>query len=388
MQVYKAFFKIIKKNLPEISIYIVVFLFFAVFLSSVGSNKNSEGFNQTKSKMVFINNDKDSKLIEGLKDYLNENARIVDVENNTQKLQDALFFREVEYILTVPEGFSQSLLSGNEIQLEKTTVPDSATGMYIDLMINKYLNTAKIYKKNLQNISDEQLINHIKEDLSNETHVNVNSFNSNGDSAKNYVYYFNYLSYSIFAVLILGVCAVMLVFNNSDLRRRNISSPIKLKSINFQLVLGNFSFAILSWIVMISSSFILYKEYMLTFRGFLLLLNSLIFTFAALSISFLIANVVKSRNAMSAAANVVALGSSFISGVFVPQEMLGKTVLTIASFTPTYWFIKANNDISDIARFNMENVMPIINSMLVILAFATASLSVALVIIKQKRTSA
>lgn len=388
MQVYKAFFKIIKKNLPEISIYIVVFLFFAVFLSSVGSNKNSEGFNQTKSKMVFINNDKDSKLIEGLKDYLNENARIVDVENNTQKLQDALFFREVEYILTVPEGFSQSLLSGNEIQLEKTTVPDSATGMYIDLMINKYLNTAKIYKKNLQNISDEQLINHIKEDLSNETHVNVNSFNSNKDSAKSYVYYFNYLSYSIFAVLILGVCAVMLIFNNSDLRRRNISSPIKLKSINFQLVLGNFSFAILSWIVMISSSFILYKEYMLTFRGFLLLLNSLIFTFAALSISFLIANVVKSRNAMSAAANVVALGSSFISGVFVPQEMLGKTVLTIASFTPTYWFIKANNDISDIARFNMENVMPIINSMLVILAFATASLSVALVIIKQKRTSA
>jgi len=51
---------------------------------------------------------------------------------------------------------------------------------------------------------------------------------------------------------------------------------------------------------------------------------------------------------MSAAANVFSLGSCFISGVFVPQDLMSNTVLKIASFTPNYWFVKANNSISPI----------------------------------------
>ena len=73
------------------------------------------------------------------------------------------------------------------------------------------------------------------------------------------------------------------------------------------------------WLVLISASFVMYGSYMFTTNGLLLLLNSFIFTLAALSISYLIGNLVKSRGAMSAAANVFALGTSFLSGVFVPQ---------------------------------------------------------------------
>lgn len=91
---------------------------------------------------------------------------------------------------------------------------------------------------------------------------------------------------------------------------------------------------------------------------------------------------------MSAAANVVALGCSFISGVFVPQEMLGDTVLNIASFTPTYWYIKANSAIAETVEFSFKNLTPIYTDMLIMLAFAVACIAVALVIMKQKRTSA
>jgi ABC-2 type transport system permease protein len=138
MQVYKAFFKIIHKNLPEILIYISIFLFFAVFLSSTGSNTQITGFTETKSNIVFINYDKDSKLIEGLRNYLEKNAALVDMEDDTKKLQDALFYREIEYIVKVPEGFTEGLLNGKDVYLEKTTVPDSAAGIYIDITINKY----------------------------------------------------------------------------------------------------------------------------------------------------------------------------------------------------------------------------------------------------------
>jgi ABC-2 type transport system permease protein len=41
--------------------------------------------------------------------------------------------------------------------------------------------------------------------------------------------------------------------------------------------------------------------------------------------------------------NVVALGMSFLCGVFVPQSMMGERVLRIAHFLPAYWYVRINN---------------------------------------------
>lgn len=387
MQVFNVFFKIIKKNLTEICIYISVFLFFVILASSFASGETVSGFTSTKSNIVFINHDEGSELVEGLKEFIGENANIVDIEDEEKKLQDALFFREIEYIIRVPQGFSAALFTENELKIEKTTVPDSAAGMYIDLMVNKYLNTAKLYTNHLGDVPTAQLLGYIKSDLQNETKVTINSFSSNSDENKPFVYYFNYLSYSLFGIMILGVSAVMLIFNDRDLKRRNFCSPITLKSINTQLVFGNLCFAVISWLVLIIPSFIMHKEIMLSASGLLLLLNSLVFAIAALSISFFIAHIIKSRNAMSAASNVVALGASFISGAFVPQELLGATVLRISSFTPNFWYVKTNDTIADIVDFNAKNLMPVFLNMLIVLGFAAAFLAVTVVLIKQKRTS-
>ncbi|WP_055667744.1 ABC transporter permease [Desnuesiella massiliensis] len=387
MQVYKAFFKIIYKNLSQIIIYIVVFISLAVALANTSTKAVNTNFSETKVNIVFINHDNNSRLVEGLKNYLSKNANIVNIPDDTKKLQDALFFREVEYIVKVPKGFANGLLSGEILQLEKTTVPGSTSEIYLDNIINKYLNTVKVYTSAMENLSEEQLLSYVDNDLAQKTEVKLSS--TLGEVSKNekITFYFNYLAYSLFSILILGVCSVMIVFNNTDLKKRNFCSPIKLRNMNFQMILGNFSYAVLAWFAMIFTSFIMYGSYMFTAKGMLFLLNSFIFTLVALSISFLIGNIIKSKGAMSAAANVVSLGTCFISGVFVPQALLGKTVLTIASFTPNYWYVRSNNIIVNLVNFSMENLTPIFLNMLIMLGFATAVLSVALVVIKQKRMS-
>lgn len=40
--------------------------------------------------------------------------------------------------------------------------------------------------------------------------------------------------------------------------------------------------------------------------------------------------------------NTFILGSSFIGGVFVPSEILPDVVNKVASFTPTYWYVRNN----------------------------------------------
>lgn len=123
----------------------------------------------------------------------------------------------------------------------------------------------------------------------------------------------------------------------------------------------------------------------MSYNGLWLWLNGLVFTIAVLSISYLVGLLTKNRNAQSAIANVVSLGFSFLSGAFVPQELLSDKVLTIASFNPTYWYVKANNAIGKLSNFNFDNLSSILIYMLIELGFAIAIFSVALVISKQKR---
>lgn len=387
MQVYKAFFKIILKNLNQIMIYIVVFISLAITLANTNSKPVNTSFTDTKINVAFINNDTDSVFVKGFKSYLGNNVNFVDIPDETQKLQDALFFRQAEYIVRVPKGFTEGILKGNTVQLEKTIVPGSTSSIYIDSIINKYLNTAKLYTESMENLSQEQLVSYINKDLALKTDVNLKTSADESSNNEKRAYYFNYMAYALFSVLILGVSSVMIVFNNTDLKKRNLCSPIKLRSMNFQMILGNLSFAVITWLIMILASFIMYRGYMFSAKGLLFLLNSLIFTCAALSISYLIGNIIKSKTAMSAAANVVSLGSCFISGVFVPQALLGKNVLRIASFTPNYWYVKSNNSIVNMTNFDMQNLAPIFLNMLVIIGFAVALLAVTLVVIKQRRVS-
>lgn len=386
MQVYKAFCKIINRIKGLLLLYIGIFLFFAVFLSSIGGSQVS-GFAETKCSIAVINEDAGGAASRGLVEYLGQKASIADIEDDQEKLQDALFFRDIEYILRIPEGFSEGLLNGEKMLIQKTAVPDSTSAVYLDMLVNKYINTFALYAANTDLDASEITVN-TAADLEKETSVEMGEYEKKSTAAENCTLYFNYLAYSSFAILVLGLGEVIQIFNQTDLKRRNQCSPTRLRSMNMQILFGCLSLAFLTWLFLIVTSFIKYTDFMLTINGALMLANSFTFVVAALSISFLIANLLKSRNALSAAANVVTLGSCFISGVFVPQELLGDKVLTIASFTPTYWFVRNNSAIAGLIGRSYEDVLPILLNMLIILGFAAASLAISLVIIKQRRVSA
>lgn len=388
MQVYKAYFKIIKKNIGQLSIYLIIFLLFAIIFGKVSTSPKDTDFESTKVNISIINKDENSKLISGLTDYLKENANIVDVGTSKEDLQDALFFREAEYIITIPKGFTKEILKGNkDINIEKTVIPNSTSEIYMDNLINRYLNTVKMYTSTIDNISQAKLVSNVNKDLSHTTDVKIKTYDNDYSNNASCANYYNFFAYSMFAILILGISLVMISFNNKDLKRRNLASSLSMKNMNIQMVFANITYAVVVWFVMIIASFIMFKNYMFTINGLLSLLNSFVFTLAALSISILISNLVTSRNALSAVVNVIALGSCFISGVFVPQQYLGDTVLSIAKFNPTYWYVKANDDIAILVNYSNENMRPIFMSMIIVLGFALAVYAVTLVVIKQKRLS-
>ncbi len=95
-------------------IYIVVFL--AVSIAYTRVSPTYKNFQNVKSLVAFINYDGDTPLTNGLKTYLAGSASFVDVKTDTKSLQDAVYFRTVEYIIKIPKGFTQKFLNGENIK--------------------------------------------------------------------------------------------------------------------------------------------------------------------------------------------------------------------------------------------------------------------------------
>lgn len=366
MIVFKNYLRILKSYLPIIAVYTVIFVVLAM-ISSSANGTNSSTYTTTDVKIAIINNDKDSKFINNFQKYVEDKAELVTIESNENALKDALFFRTVDYIMIVPTNYTSDFMAGKDVKIETMQVPDSSGATYSKTVMNKYLNTASIYLT--AGIDEDTLAKKVQEDLSKEATVTFDKITTS-NQLENAQYFYNFANYTLLSIVIMVVAMVMVSFNEQKIKRRMIISPMSYKSVNRQLLLGNIltSYGVLALYVI--ASIVLYKDAMLTTNGILLMANAFVFINVALVLSYFISQLTTSREIVSGVGNVVGLGSSFIAGAFVPQQFLGSIVLTIAKFTPSYWFISNNIKITKLTEFNMDTMQPIFINIGIMLAFA------------------
>ncbi len=189
MQVFNLCMKIIKKNKAAMLVYVFVFLGIAIFIAAV-SAKEPVGVMYTASKTdIAFFSEENTPLVAGLKQELSKTANFVDIADNTEALQDALYFREVTYIVRVPKGFTEKFMNGENVSIERTTVPDSVYSTYIDMKINRYLNTASLYVKSEKKITQEQLVNNLKDDMSKTASVTMSTAQKSTDDDNSTTFY-------------------------------------------------------------------------------------------------------------------------------------------------------------------------------------------------------
>lgn len=385
MTVFKLCLKIFRKNLKAMMIYFGIFIFVSIMLASNNPAEKMTGFSMTKTRIGIIN-EENTPLVKGLKESLEEIAEFKTIEDNPNTIQDALYYRDVHYVLRIPKNFTASFMEDTTATLSKTSMPDTTSSIYIDLKIDQYLNTARLYLNQTSNIDQNTLKTYVLEDLKTKTTVKMLNPNTiNGDEAM-MQYYFNFLAYTFMFVIIIGVSTIMLVFNNPTIKKRNACSPLPASKMNLQFFLAILLFALLTWVVLISISLYFGRAELSNPNTKYFIINSLLFGLTSAAISFFIGNLVKNREAISGIANIFTLGSSFISGVFVPQEMLSTGVLKIASFLPTYWYVKANSQISTISHVDWSNVSFIPKSFMIQIGFFLAFFILAMVVGKNSKS--
>jgi ABC-2 type transport system permease protein len=385
MQVFKLYFKLLRKNAVSILIYTGIFLGILILNTLNANDRESSAFYESKVDVAFVNHDKDSELIKGFKEYLSQNCNFdTEIGEGKEDLQDALFFRRVVYVITIPEGYTEDFLAGKEVNIMKQSVPDSTEAAFIDIKINNYMNAAKSYSNTFENISEKEIVSNLKNDLDTNIEVKVQSKGEGNSDLR--IMFFNFYAYGIISSLVMGISLIMISFRKLDLKRRNLVAPISNLSFQVQNILGNFIFTLASASVLILVGLHLIHELRFDKNTLLLILNAFVFSICALSMAYLIGLVVKTVSAVNAAANVIGLGLSFVSGVFVPIEYLGDTAINIGRFTPTYWFVMANNKISNLTSYSFDDLSTVFKYMLIEVAFTIALFSISLVVSKNSNT--
>ena len=124
-------------------------------------------------------------------------------------------------------------------------------------------------------ITQEELVSYLKENLSKETNVEIPY--SEPEADLNYSnYFFNYLAYSLLSILILGMSALMISYNDRDLKRRAGCSPLSDTAANLQFILANLTFAMVSWLIMVVFCLIIDAKNSLTLNTFYFIISSFI----------------------------------------------------------------------------------------------------------------
>ena len=144
MTVYKTFFKIVNKYKFNILLYTAMLIIFAGF--NMQTSQNSMSFVQSKPDILIVNNDKEQKITNNLVSYIESNCNIVDIEDTEDARNDALFYRDVDYIIYIPENYSRDFLNGAnpEIDIKSTGSVESS---YAEMILTRYVKIANYISK-------------------------------------------------------------------------------------------------------------------------------------------------------------------------------------------------------------------------------------------------
>ena len=379
MTVFKTFWKILNKNKITVIIYTVILLIFGA--SNMQTSENNMSFVASKPDVLIVNYDEEKGITKDLIRYITENSNIIDIEKDEEKINDALFYRDVNYVIYIPEGYNTDFMNGENPELEIKSTGDYQAS-FEEMILSRYIKLANIYQKNIKD--EDDLISRINDTLSKETEVKITSKLDTNTLSKA-TYYYNFASYSILACLLLIVSLILSSFNEERIRKRIVVSNTNYKKHNRVLLLSNCCYSLVLWLFYVAISFILVGDIMFSKHGAIYIINSLALTICATTIAFFIGNLVTNKGAINGIVNVIALGSSFLCGAFVPMEWLPNSVLNIAYAIPTYYYIKTNELLKTLEEFNFETLKPIITNMGIMLGFAVLFTILANIVSKRKR---
>lgn len=364
MTVFKTILKILNKLKGMLILYTVMLI--SITTINQKSGNNISNFEESKPDILIVNKDESNDITTNFVNYINKHSEIKDIDtNDEEKINDAIFYRDVNFVIYIPENFGNDLLNDKNPTLEYKSSGDEYSS-YSEMLVEKYMKMLLMYKDYYRG---DELISKVNKVLETETKVELKTTLDTSELSS-ITRYFNFLNYAFLAGCVYCISMILSSLKEENVRKRTIISSFNYKKYNRIVLLTNAIVIFVMWILYVILSVILFKDFMISSNGLAYIANSFAFAICSLTIGFLIGNITQNKNAIGGIVNVVALGSSFLCGCFVPFEYMPEYAIKIAHIFPTYYFVLNNESIKTIEIFNFENIKGLLTNGGIIIAYS------------------
>lgn len=379
MIVFKTILKILNKLKGLIILYTIMLISVTLVNQTSG---NVDSFEEVKPSVIIVNNDKSKNGVTNhFIKYLENHMEVKDIDiGNEEKIDDALFYRDVSLVVYIPDGFGDDLLDSKDVSVEYKISGDKGSS-YGKMLVQNYFDSFNIYNNYYDG---DELFDRLDNALNVDVNVEVKS-KLDTNSLSRMARFFNFLNYAILAGCVYSISMILASLKSENVRKRTIVSSYDYKKYN-RIVLEACSVVIIGmWILYMILALIIFKDLFISMNGLWYVINSFVFSLCSLCIGFLIGNITQNKGAISGIVNVVSLGSSFLCGCFVPFEFMPDYVIKIAHIFPTYYFVINNEALKVMDNFSLSSVSPLILNMGIVLIFGICFIIITNYVSKKKQ---
>jgi len=352
MQVYKTFFKVLRKYKMSLIMYSAIMIFM-IWIFASESSSGSNDIVQKKYSLLVVDED-NSEISKEFVSYLGKKHSLDEGEYTDDQIKDMLFYENISEYIVIPKGFGETIDSVVESKKNGKTVNEDdfedllqATyddgmprGIFINMQINQYLNAVTDYMASGENLTDASKRADEALDISEFTTFQEEETDDNAVKYTSFLV----LPYGILSIIFSGVIPVIIAFNEKEKKNRTAVSSIKLTTRNISLILGaaTVAFAVATIFIIV----ITLKnggDFAFTNAWWLSVLNTFIYTITATLLlsmltSFPILISKGTTNAASFLTVIIGLSFAFLGGTFVDLDILGEGVAKVGRFIPNYWY--------------------------------------------------
>lgn len=384
MVVYKALLKTIKGKMTSLIIYFVVFAVFGSIVAKQNSKSMDSMFEAHQVVIALVDQD-DSELSRGIAEAFSQTDKIEKVKASTEddlkKLNDNVRFDIYDDAILIPSGFEANVLAGHESGAEFLSKGQSASSTLMYTKFNTFVKNVTIYMN--AGFSETEAIANATDDMEKaEPEIEmVKANDKTGHSLMAVMYAF--MAYSMMMILSIGIATIISSIKKKDLMARITVSPMSSFRQNLEQVLAITTFGLVVLLAMILVVCIFLGNEADYSKIWYYSINSAALMVVGISFAFFLGTISQDEGVIELVSNMVFLGMSFISGVFVTRDFMSESVLKVAHFLPVYWYVSGTEQI-DTAKVSEIWGSGLVGSLAMQLLFALLFMGAGFVVARKK----
>ena len=343
MTVYKYFLKLTNRYKIYGIIYLVIFMGMALLqISKIDERKH---FEDVPVKIMIKDESKGSnEIINQLIQTLQKKHEVQKTTQSDTSMKEAIYAGDVDAGLWIPID-AQSKLE-KEQEVVEMEISNSLSGHLIREYVNSYLRYAVALKKE-GNFDPERIEKIIDQEVTVTLLSKKGAVSSQYSKEKFGKIYFAYSPFIYFSVFIYLFGTIFSKMKGKEVAKRIAIAMKDERRVMLEQFLAGLTIVCL--IVGINLVFvgILAPEFYASSQALKILLLSTASAISAYALSFLCAVVIgENQYAYSAASTILGTGLAFLSGIFVPLELVSSYGVNIAKFFPVYYVTSAASNSS------------------------------------------